>query len=526
MTSYYLDVAGGRRSLRLSSLIAEGAAGTVHRVIGEPGIVVKLYKYQKDLAEYRDKIAAMLATPPDLAAFSHQGRSYVQIAWPTGTVSNDRGTFAGFVMPEVDLTAATELENILQKSSRKRKQLPDFYGARVLLAANLATLTAELHALGHYMVDVKPINMRFYPHAWYMAILDTDGFSINGPRRFPARQWSLDYIAPEAIGAGPENTGLAQDLFALAVIAFQLLNNGVHPYQGIDPSNSTHPTSLQERISAHLYAYGRSAASAVGPSVASIHEYFEQSTRELFDRAFLSGANRPTAAEWRDHLRSLINNRVLVKCAVNPNEHAHFSRGCGFCALERRIASRQTGGTVLGSLPVAGKTQKKPRAAAKPRAPSPRFVRPSQQALRAAVPIRPRGVTITPATTPKLRPRAAQVLVMALLATAALFAVLVWASASRGPENNSAVVVRSTPPTSVQSARVPALPSGGTTSATVPVAPLDTGSSRTATPPVQTSGQGTVAESDSGPIIPTGQSPSPGSTSRLCIPFNGRMECE
>ena len=228
---FIADLSGVRRSIALSPPIAQGATGTIHHVIGQTGIVAKLYKDATALPEYDEKLAAMLAAPPRLPTFSNSGRTYVQIAWPTARVLDARGTFRGFVMPEVDFQLSTDLENILQKSARQRKNLPEFYGARVLLAANLAALVAELHALGNYMVDMKPMNMRFYPHAWYMAIIDTDGFSINGRRRIPSRQFSDEYIAPEAHGKKPEQLGLEQDLFALAVIIFRLLNNGVHPFQ-------------------------------------------------------------------------------------------------------------------------------------------------------------------------------------------------------------------------------------------------------------------------------------------------------
>ena len=339
MVSFFIDNASTvRRPISLSPSVARGATGTIHRVPGEPGIVVKLYTASKHMAEYREKIAAMLAAVPNLPPFSHHGRPYVQIAWPTAGVIDGYGEFRGFVMPEVNLDVSTVLGNILQKSARKSKRLPEFYGARVLLAANLAALMAELHVLGHYMVDMKPANMRFYPQACYMAILDTDGFSIRGDRRLPARHYSEEYIAPEAQGKKPEQLGLQQDLFAMAIIIFRLLNNGIHPYQGIDVERFDNPTTLQDCIFAGLYAYGWARHRRVKPLRASIHEFLEDQTRELFDRAFTPGQNCPTAAEWRDHLSGLVKNKTLLKCSKNPNDHAHFSKGCGLCALEQGVA--------------------------------------------------------------------------------------------------------------------------------------------------------------------------------------------
>lgn len=336
MTDYFLNDLSGQRSskIQLSAAIAQGAVGTIYQVIGEPRVVVKLYKKASELRVYKEKIEAMLVARPNLPPIAYKGSEFVQIAWPLATVGDQTCDFVGFIMPKVDFQASTELENVLQKKSRRTKNIPEDYRLRVRLAANLAALIGELHAVGNYMIDMKPMNMRFYPQVQYIAILDTDGFSVGGPRRFPAHQFSDEYISPEARGQSPETLGLEQDLFALATIIFRLLNNGLHPFQGID-AHANHPTSLQERIFEGLYAYGFVQHPTVKPSTQSIHEYLEKETRELFDRAFLSRAGRPTAIEWSTHLKRLITSNILVPCRAHP-DHAHFSKGCGFCALDRR----------------------------------------------------------------------------------------------------------------------------------------------------------------------------------------------
>jgi hypothetical protein len=335
MADFFLEEGSSRRPIELGDAIAQGAAGNIHLIVGRVGEVAKIYRNPRELPEYSRKIGAMIAAPPRLPSFDRNGKNYAQIAWPTSRIVNSRGDFLGFVMPEIDFGRSLELENVLQKATRQRKGITEFYGARVLLAANLSALVAELHSVGHYMIDMKPVNVRFYPDVWYLAILDTDGFSINYRPRLPAKQFSDDYIAPEAKGKRPEDLGLDQDLFALAVIAFRLLNGGIHPFQGVDSANN--PTTLQERIFAGLYAYGLRPHQHVAPAPSSIHGYFEDETRKLFDRAFAPRGPRPTAAEWRDHLKRLIDDQVLVKCATDPRNHAHFSKGCGLCFQEHRI---------------------------------------------------------------------------------------------------------------------------------------------------------------------------------------------
>lgn len=339
MTDIYVKTASGINAVKLSAVLNEGSAGTIHHVYGLSGTVAKIYKNEADRASYQKKIESMLGRPPNLPVVGKGTKLSVQLAWPTEILLNKKGEFVGFLMPEVDFSRSQELINVLQKGARKAEGISEFYGFRVLLAANLSALMAELHRQGHFMIDMKPENMRFYPDNWHMAIIDVDGFSIKGEKgRIPAEQFSADYIAPEAKGKKPHELGISQDLFALAVIIFRLMNNGVHPYQGVKIGAHAAPTSLQERIDAGLYAYGLSKHRRVSPSPASIHESFEMETRELFDRAFSPSAARPTAIEWRNHLKYLLDGQRLVPCRTNP-EHGHFSAGCGFCGQEKSLAT-------------------------------------------------------------------------------------------------------------------------------------------------------------------------------------------
>src|SRR5258708_33077216 len=98
---FFDDGVSKPRPISLGGVIKEGAAGTIHNVIGEPGTVVKLYKDPKVIPEYREKIGAMLAAAPKLPAVAYAGREYVEIAWPTAMVLDESG-FRGFAMPAVD----------------------------------------------------------------------------------------------------------------------------------------------------------------------------------------------------------------------------------------------------------------------------------------------------------------------------------------------------------------------------------------------------------------------------------------
>lgn len=332
MTQFFLRRGRGSKSVRLGRLLGEGAAGKVHAIDDLPGTAAKLYHPGRATAEHEAKIDMMLANPPALPPLRQDGLDYPQIAWPQSKLYAADGSFAGFLMPEIDFARSTSLVNLLQKSSRRAEQLSDYYGYRVLVARNLASVIAALHEAGHHMIDMKPANLRFYPATSWMAVVDTDGFAIAGRTgRSPAAQVSDEYIAPENWNRRPEELGVEQDRFALSVIVFQLMNNGLHPYAGAGNGVA----DIQGRIQANAYSYGLDGRDDVAPSAASLHRMFKRSTREMFDRAFGARDPRPTAEDWREHLDTLLGQ--LVPCRTKPTEHVHFGAGCGFCAHEARI---------------------------------------------------------------------------------------------------------------------------------------------------------------------------------------------
>lgn len=337
MTHVYLGRGKDARELRLGKLLGEGAAGKVHAIEGMPGSAAKLYHGDKESKQHEAKIEAMIASPPDLPPATHNNIDYPQISWPEAKLYDRAGKFIGFLMPEIDFGRSTSLVNLLQKNSRRIEKLSDYYGYRVLVARNLASVFAELHRAGHHMIDMKPANLRFYPLVCWMAVVDTDGFSIQGRNgRIPADVLSDEYIAPESWKKKPAELGEQQDLFALAVIIFQLLNNGVHPFAG-SAGGSSQATDLQTRINEGLYPYAMRPRPGLAPSAASIHRMFRRGTRTLFDSAFLQGSRRPSAEQWRDHIDALLDQ--LAPCTAKPAEHVHFGAGCGFCGHEARVAA-------------------------------------------------------------------------------------------------------------------------------------------------------------------------------------------
>ncbi len=331
---------GQKRPIEPGGLIKSGGAGSVYHLAG--GRVVKIYHDTIDKAYYQRKIAAMLTLTPHLPPVPGK-HDLIQLAWPVSSLLDKKQRFAGFIMPELDVKASIELEYILQERQARAHGLPVGLGAKVSLAANLCTLVTALHQQRHRIIDLKPINLRFYKESLHVAMLDCDGFSIQGHKeRFPANQFTSDYLAPEfqASGRIPEDEEEYQDRFALAVILFQLLNFGIHPYSGRLVKDDL-PTDLPGRIRHRLYAYGLKPHRFIEPSPVSGHQSMPQAIRELFDLAFAAAAHeRPSAQVWVQCLRpyALRSNDLLKVCAKDP-EHQHFAgHPCAACARTALLA--------------------------------------------------------------------------------------------------------------------------------------------------------------------------------------------
>ena len=323
--------------LTLGNLLNKGgAAGKIYEIVGKPKKVAKIFHERQKSNTNRLKLEAMVVNNPNIPSVEAKGVEYVQIAWPEAILEDDEGYCVGYLMPFIDTNAAVSLDHLMQSAVRSKLGLSDKYEYRVMAAYNVALMVASLHRYGHYIIDLKPSNVSIYKKTMTVAMFDCDGFSIRGEEaRFPAEFVSEEYIYPEGMSQTPFDMGEEQDKFALAVIIFKLLNNGIHPFSGVVKKNADSTLSIQERIEANHYAYGMWGDSYQGPHPYSTHTFLPQSTLKLFDRAFVKGQTRPTAEEWQAELDFLLKN--AKRCKKNPN-HVYFTnKGCGLCVADEKL---------------------------------------------------------------------------------------------------------------------------------------------------------------------------------------------
>lgn len=312
--------------IKAGKRIAQGGAGTIFALSSHPGFVLKKYHPDSDLKYYEQKVANMLGNPPAIVP-----ASIMEYTWPLCSVK-EKGGFVGYIMPSLGDKSYFTLTKFINKKVRQVNGLSEFLGHRITLAHNLSAILSKIHKLGYLVVDLKPQNCLVETQSLQVTLIDTDGFFVpaSDGAHFPAKQFTPEFIAPELCNKSPSNADIMQDNFALAVIIFQLLNNGIHPFQA---SMKTKQLTIQEMVERQKFAYGRVKTKQLITSKYSVHEWFPDDIRELFDQAFMS-KTRPSSQDWRDCLRNYTSYKkgFVSKCS-NNFDHLVLAGRCGQCEL-------------------------------------------------------------------------------------------------------------------------------------------------------------------------------------------------
>ena len=337
----------GRVEIDRTRTLGRGATAEIYAVeFDGRACAAKIYLDPSTFNEA--KILAMLGNPPGSVQTNLHGRDYPLLAWPEAILS-DGGRAVGFLMPAIDPNHAFPLDFYFDRTLFNRLGSPAeaALSYRLEIAANLCSLVAGLHAQGHHFIDIKPQNIRVLRGIHVVTLVDCDGFSICSlsGTRYPAELMSTDYVAPEAFRshASPATLGEQQDRYALAVILFQLLNGGTHPFQGILGNPNAQAATNDEKAAAGLYPHGLSYSPFIEPRPSSTHVCWPESTRGLFDRAFVGAEeSRPSAADWADHFNELLSTKALIRCDVRPNDLGHMrfkDKPCAGCLQDAALAS-------------------------------------------------------------------------------------------------------------------------------------------------------------------------------------------
>src|SRR5262249_10767309 len=155
------------------------------------------------------------------------------------------------------------------------------------------------------------------------------------------------------------------DAFGLAVLIFQLLMQGVHPFSG-RLIGAGEPPGLAERIAAGHWPYAQKrivpyVPSPLAPPFAIIPPLIRQLMCRCFEEGHGNPAARPNAAEWQQALKDA--EAQLATCPTNPQHLYHGGLSeCPWCRIAQtqhrdvfpsreEIAAQRASATRLASSP-------------------------------------------------------------------------------------------------------------------------------------------------------------------------------
>ena len=314
----------------LGKRIGKGGEGEIFLHPGNRSQAIKLYTVA-DLAERALKVRAVVS-----AKLADQAS---QVAFPLSEVRALSGEFLGFAMRLVE--GCQPLHELYAPGSRKINFGFADYRFLVRTAGNIARAIASVHQSGCVIGDVNHSGILVSPKAM-VTLIDADSFQVTTREgQFLCKVGVPEYTPPELQGkslAGVLRTP-NHDAFGLAVVIFQLLFMGRHPFVGTVRTGDIPP--LHENILNFRYAYTdrRNVGMDQPPGTPSIQD-FSAPLAVAFDKAFSAegAATRPSAQAWVATLDAL--EQSLVKCDVNE---LHFipreASECAWCEMDRLLGT-------------------------------------------------------------------------------------------------------------------------------------------------------------------------------------------
>jgi hypothetical protein len=329
---------GNKGLYREANQLGSGGEGTVYSISGNPNSVLKIYHPAKLTSELRRKVELMLSIRSRF-----DNRVLSSLAWPTDIVKDDKGNFAGLVMPKVIGDPINECYRANDFSVN--------YEQRICIAKNLCVAVDAVHSAKQTIGDFNPNNIIVNKKTGAVTLVDTDSFHLKNDRGvlFPCTVGLGSYVAPELqgikLGASYLKTYTQEtDRFSLAIHIFCLLMNGAHPFASrqspintiIGKSSVVLPPTESLIKNGQSPHFSRKRSGTLPPPYCPDIKMLPSNIRGLFERAFDSGhqnpAMRPSAEEWYDEL-SVVQRKTRKCLKDNTHIYPDHVKKCPWCEI-------------------------------------------------------------------------------------------------------------------------------------------------------------------------------------------------
>ena len=338
MNYYYLSD-GTKIAIDPKSPLGKGGEGTVYKLHGEPSILLKLYSKRalKRSANIEEKIVEMVHKKPSL--LNYQGLTI--IAWPAKAVYDRSKRFVGYLMHRVN--AKNHLSHVITPGLQKRKFPKITWKDRLIIAINLSLVMDQIHKNDAVVGDINTSDFFVYK-GFEIGVVDTDSFQFKGRngQTFHCNVFTPDYTPPEVIEAQAKQKNVVRtpnhDNYGLAILLFQILMNGVHPFSArISKSLEFDGNAINYCMANEIFPYTTQNRHIRPPKNAMPLLFLPEKIQKMFDLSFLPHKNnisRPTSEEWVNVLRELKDH--LKHCRKNKTHHYpdHFKK-CPLCEKDK-----------------------------------------------------------------------------------------------------------------------------------------------------------------------------------------------
>lgn len=316
----------------LGRKLAQGGEASIYRVQGYGDILAKIYTRPR--RGYENKLIWMRNHPPDDPS---EEIGHASIAWPEELLYTQEGDFLGYFMPFIE--NAVLLLKVFNPRLRARTfpNFNDLYFHRT--ARNLSAALGALHERDYVVGDLNESNVMVTPET-LVTMIDTDSFQVKARGRFGQTivhhcpVGKVEYTPPELQGKSLNHVRRQpeQDRFALAVLVFQVLLDGIHPFKAQWLGAGEAP-SLESRIKRGWFPYDESQSFPLSSPVNALSlDLLNPVLFDLVFRCFVDGHHkpglRPTPEEWEYALSEA--ERALKPCGFGHYYSGHL-RGCPRC---------------------------------------------------------------------------------------------------------------------------------------------------------------------------------------------------